>query len=1501
MLKPFQLILHYGLLLKPGVVFVLLSLFSFSVKAQNEHFERDSVSYFEYTIDMMKQLPRDHKKMVKAFEASFEDYWYGGNVTDQQRDTIYGFTNQMMNERFKVYPTFYQYLHIIETLTENDDFFRQWHNAAKASFVNEKYQDVINLISSSYRFFDDKTMYAESSINWRVVADTFRFVYQEAPRFEVERGTLMGFSQTDTLSVVKTSGKFDVLDKKWFGSGGRVYWERAGYDSSRIKTILHDYEVDLTSPFYETDSVIFYDNRIFDEPITGSFKDGYMYVFDSTDIWYPKFQSDQFYRLEKLLEDVVLNGYLSYEGDKVIVESDPQNKASAEMMRNNDRYLSIFGDRFFVKKDRFFSKNTSVSIYIEENDSIYHPSINFEYNPVQDELLLLPRSKQNILIPYSNSYHNMDMYCRMMEWDIRDSVLRFSELTGMDQRGSAIFESHDYYSKQRFYNIQMNDVQNPLMILNNFMVETDLREFKLNRFVEFSEFNDYQSDLLMQRLASEGFVIYDRKNRFVKIKDKVLNYINAWYGVQDYDVMRFISRVEGSDNAELNLKNSDLDIKGIPVVYLSDSQRVFIYPRGNRILMKENRDFEFAGRLIAGNLQLFGESGYFSYDDFNIDLPTVDSMRISVTKRRKDGSKYLSRVNTVLENLDGELQIDKPDNKAGLKKAPRHPILNSEKEASAFYDKYARYKGVYDRERFEYHVYPFEIDSVDNFRPEALSFDGFLESSIFPEIHKPITIQEDNSLGFKTTTPEDGFEAYGGKGVFYDSLFLSNEGLQGKGELQYLASDAKAREITFFPDSARGPISAFHLKEMTHPTQYPLVKVDSAKMRWLQTKDSMIVYEPSRPFAMYQDQVSLEGLIALTPEALKGKGVANYDLASVSSDEFAFRNTDFQAEESDVNIATSDGQSTAVDLENYSTNIDVANRSGNFLSEEEGSTITFPYNEYISYLNEVEWDVSEKILNMNVGEIDDLAYLDTLDYKEIVDEELSGARFVSTKESQDSLQFFALEAKYDLSASIIEAEKVKYINVADAAVFPFEERLRIGRDAAIETLRNARILASIENKAHYITGATVELQSRHKYEGEGFYQYEDAAGESFEVYFPEITVEDEQTAGNASIGKTDNFRLGPAFDYYGNLELSGADSMLTYDGYFRLLKGECSQISEQWVKFNEKLAKSDIRIPIEHPVEDTADVPPVYASLHFSPNQQEIYPRFFEPEVEESDYPFWTLDGVLSYADSTNTYSLAANRAGVPDSLQAYYRYDPDNCSFEGLATLDFQYLFGRMDVIPRGTFSYNLTDDEFAFRGVLSADFLFAGNALSAMADTLNSYDLDRVDPSEKWYEKAVGQILNPEELQGVVNQVNLYGMVQEVPEKLRNTLFFNDVSFQWNQQLNSFVASGELGIGNVGGEAVGRFVTGVIEIQPTEDGGNLNIYLEPEDGKWYFFTYSGSLMESVSFDKVFNEEIDEVKRSKRFIPAKDGVQKYEYGLSGLNLKEFFLQRIQEAGVRFR
>ena len=46
-----------------------------------------------------------------------------------------------------------------------------------------------------------------------------------------------------------------------------------------------------------------------------------------------------------------------------------------------------------------------------------------------------------------------------------------------------------------------------------------------------------------------------------------------------------------------------------------------------------------------------------------------------------------------------------------------------------------------------------------------------------------LTIQENNSLGFKMVIPEEGIELYGNRARLFDDINMSNKGLIGSGTL----------------------------------------------------------------------------------------------------------------------------------------------------------------------------------------------------------------------------------------------------------------------------------------------------------------------------------------------------------------------------------------------------------------------------------------------------------------------------------------------------------------------------------------------------------------------------------------------------------------------------------------------------------------------------------------------------------------------------------------------
>ena len=112
---------------------------------------------------------------------------------------------------------------------------------------------------------------------------------------------------------------------------------------------------------------------------------------------------------------------------------------------------------------------------------------------------------------------------------------------------------------------------------------------------------------------------------------RLFDYIDASIKKRDYDVIRFISRIEtGGENARLNLENRDLSIRGIPVIFLSDSQSVRLVPTANTIVMKRNRNFQFSGSIDAGLFRFFGHNFFFDYNDFKINLQDIDSLQLRI-------------------------------------------------------------------------------------------------------------------------------------------------------------------------------------------------------------------------------------------------------------------------------------------------------------------------------------------------------------------------------------------------------------------------------------------------------------------------------------------------------------------------------------------------------------------------------------------------------------------------------------------------------------------------------------------------------------------------------------------------------------------------------------------------------------------------------------------------------------------------------------------------------
>ncbi|MEC7863622.1 MAG: hypothetical protein VYB55_00990, partial [Bacteroidota bacterium] len=833
--------------------------------------------------------------------------------------------------------------------------------------------------------------------------------------------------------------------------------------------------------------------------------------------------------LKEIFPNIDYRGGYKIQGKEFVADGGDYAEAKIVFKRNGKEVFIANADRFSIGSDRIVSQSAGVKIFFD-NDSIYHANIHFKYIDSKRQLQLYRDANGLSSATMLNTYHNLTMDFELLEWTIDQDIITFGSLPGTAV-SKVSFESVARFDSALHIILGGIDAVHPLFLLNNYVQEKQEEEIYVADFARFARFPLHQIQTLLIRLSRYGFIFYDFGLERITVLPKLYNYVAAASDLGDYDVISFNSIVKPADyktgdkhlvNAALNLETKDLNILGIHNVEVSKKRGVYLYPKNGLVVVKKNRDFIFNGQVFAGKgrLKLFGREFLFHYDDFKVDLNHIDSVQLSVPVQpiKKDmyGNAMLTPIKTVIEAVTGDLRIDDPTNKSGIRKDsfPGFPIFRSHYDSYAYYDKESIYDGVYNRDRFSFHLDPFEIDSLDNYTGKGLSFSGVFESAgIFPTFNDTLRLQEDYSLGFTRKTPDDGFVIYGGKGKYYHDIHLSHKGLKGSGDLEYLTSKASADEIFFFPDSTNLYTQVFAITEVAIGIEFPDVKNTETYAHFEPYNDRLNIYKTKDEFDFYQSQVTFNGNLLMRPTGLTGAGIMSLDKAKVNANLFTYNANWFGSDTASLRVFE-DGGNLAFKANNLKTHIDLVMREGIFNSNGSGSYVELPANQYISYIDKLRWRMDEESLTLG-------------------DEVASGAgsEFVSIHPTQDSLSFFAKTAFYSLKDYIIHADGVENIAVADAIIYPDSGIVTIAKKAVIETLYGANILADDLTEYHTFTNATVNIKSAHNYTGNGDYTYKDATNNEQQIFFKEIKVdEDTITIARGDVATDKVFHIDSKFD-----------------------------------------------------------------------------------------------------------------------------------------------------------------------------------------------------------------------------------------------------------------------------------------------------------------------------------------------------------------------------------
>ncbi|MBC7865362.1 MAG: hypothetical protein IAF38_20470, partial [Bacteroidia bacterium] len=1253
-------------------VFGFFLFFSGMIFSQSARFTEDSVKFVKELGAYFQEFSADKKEAEKWVD-DFTVFWKTPQFSPVFRNSVYKICNQMAVKKLKPTPFFKDFLTAVGNFINNKlpvSNYSNWQACLEKVLVPKSTRAAGDFLEMSVSLFSNNTFFKSPTYEWASSSTDFKFDYDSVPRVTFPEITVIGTTpRGDSLTIEKTKGMFYPGSGKFYGTGGKIPWTRVGLESD-VYADVRKFTIDCKTGGYITDSVTFYYSRYLDKPQKGRVTDKLLSEKDNPT--YPRFDSySKRLIVKNVAPEVDFDGGFAMRGPRFVGSGDALNPARLIFKRNGQKFLEVAARNFIMSKEKVSSEQAAIKFFLEK-DTLIHPGLSFKYFVDQKKVSLIRTDDGLQKTPFYSSFHKMDMYFEELIWKLDEPKIDFGFIAGNFQ-GEAYFESQDFFRKDRMDDIRGMEETNPLTKVNEYFEKNGKkRAFTANDLAVYMKWKALDLRPIIIKMATFGLLFYDVETDVITLKEKLFNYIKANKKLMDYDVLTVHSHNPGNSNATLNLVNNNFDLvlHGVKSILLSDSQKVFVFPKSGELVIKKNRDMDFKGVVAAGKFEFHGKDFHYSYEKNKIDLKNVDSLRIYVEPFKDDeiaGTGNFRRVETVLENINGELDVDHPSSHSGRLNKPEFPIFKSFKESYAYYDKKTIQRGVYNRDKFYFKLDAFTIDSLDNFTNKALHFDGeFSSADIFPNFREQITLQKDYSLGFIRKTPPGGYQLYGGKAKFDNEIRLSNKGLRGDGTIEFGPSITQAEDFIYFPDSMNGTSNTFDVKETESPDEFPQAHGDKVYIHWMPYKDLLQASDTKDPFKTYNDQAKFHGRFDLSKTELFGRGKVEFQKADLMSEKILFKKQKFFSDTADFHLRAFDEEGFTFATENVKATIDFTTRSGLFISNGKGSVVRFDKNQYICYMDRFKWYMDSESIDLG----DDKKKIEAADAEEGIN--IEGPEFISVHPKQDSLRFFAPAAKYNLRKNIIACINVPFINVADSRFFPDSGKVTIFRSAVMDTLRNAVIKTNTVTKFHDIKNVKANIYGRKRYLANGDYTYLDENNSPYNIHFATIKPDTSgKTVSEGLIPEKDNFKFNDYFSFAGKVFLVAESQYLFFEGGTRMTH-QCSRIGKSYLSFSGEINPKEIFIPIPKTPTDV-DGKRVVNALMYSPDTTGVYTGFVSPKPSKrNDKEIITADGFLTFDKDAGEYRISNREKLVEQNLPGnYLSLNTSNCVVYGEGKFD--------------------------------------------------------------------------------------------------------------------------------------------------------------------------------------------------------------------------------------
>ena len=1487
---------------------ILILLCSFGIGAN------DPVNFPETTEEFLQELSdymSDSKQEVciLAFK-EFEQKCRAGHYSEEKLMQVRNLCNSMLNLKMAAKPYFSDYLQALCAMDDDTHpakLFVEWHQVLQTMLQKvqgRRFVDYKKFLAFSFNFFQTQLLKdAKSGIQWQVKGSNYGMEIKDNKAGLVcETVRLVASRKADSIAIENTSGIFLPSDNHWLGKGGTIHWPQQ--DMREVYATLDAYQLDIKKGFYKAENATLYHPQLFEgKPVAGKLEDKLVMARKGKEKSYPRFETaKKNIKMDNLISNVLVTGGVQLQGNTMNIYGTATQKATIDILDANQKVVArAFAKEFFIHgQEKVTGKACRVVLFTEAQDSIMHPAVQLHYY-VKDNMLQLKREKQGSgPTPFYASYLNFNVDADKINWYLNQDSIVFNQKKASIGAGNykVKFESPEYFDVQTYRKMQNVADYNPIATLRNLSEELGSTRCTALQFAQKlnPRFDVSSIKGLIYDLAAKGFLYYEPDLEQIDITDKTIHYAHASQGKRDFDNIRIVSDTETS-NAVVHLPHRKTLANGVKIMEFSSARKVAARPTNKQVLLMKDRNISFDGRLFAGLASMEGRDFNFNYNDFNLQLDSIRYFDFFLPTGQLDkrGEPIALSLASRLEHLNGILLIDAPANKSGREDIGLFPAFNSKGNAHVYYDAEGIQKGCYNRDSFYFELKPFIFNNLSSYTADRLHFDGQLISAdIFPPIKETVRVQEeDQSLGFTTETGEDGLPLYAQKGNFNGSIHLSNQGLLGKGKVNYMWASIESDDIIFKPKQMLSSARQFELSEQSiGGVDVPKVSGEEVEINWRPYQDSMYIRATQKSFNLYsQGNYTLHDILILTPDGLKGRGIFEWEEGVANANVFSIGNYSIASDTTDVSIKVKDLEELALNTKNVYAKLDFENKMGAVKANVDTVTTLLPYNAYRTSMNEYNWNMEEETIQF------------------LSDEQKLG-HFNSTAKALKGLKFDGKTALYNLKTNELHIGGVPRIIAADAFIIPADGAVEIHPGGQMSTLNNAQIIADTSNQYHVINRATVDIKDRETYKASGWYVYNIGKHEQ-EIKFDAINGQlfgKRQkkrllTKAEGSVTTDDNFYIDHKTQFSGTIRLESDQQNLHFDGFARL---DASALTEKhWFSIKSKGDKKDLHLSYNKPKNMKGET--LHNGLYISKLDGTIYPSVMAPLHMVKDREIFGAQGVFNYnerrdhflfgdslkivsgrrngnllqLDNTKEALLAEGKFAIGSSLP-YVEMTVAGQALKSLKSDKTKQLAAKFDVLA----GLDLNIPEKVLK-VMQADIVSA------------SFDARLVDyyHDAEFFEKALSEFIPDEEaLEAMLAKMIKVSL--DIPDKYDHyNLFFSRIPFIWNAELQSFVSAGDqLALASIQKAPVNRWINGYMEVRSLPSGSErLYCYLKSPSDYYYYFEYREGILSMISNNEKFNEAVAGLNKRERSKKMKDG-ELFEIQAADQARAQQFIQRIKNS-----